>query len=506
MKSFQDSSIKRKLTAVSFLTTGATLLLAGLGFAFYGVRGYREALVRQLSTQAEIIGLNATSALVFGDERSAAETLAALRAEPQVAFAGVYTPDGRPFATYRRAGAPTLAAAEPQRSPPEGVKFTADALEVVHLVGTRERPLGSVMLRADLTELRGRIKAYVGIGAIVLTVSLVACLVIASTLQKMISDPVRELAAVARTIAFDKNYGVRAAARHRDELGLLVEAFNEMLDQIQRRDAELQGMNQTLSQRTDELGRKNEEVEAFVYIVSHDLRGPLVNLQGFCQELQKSSDALAKELGDVVLPPEKAKEIQTILETDIPEALRFISASTNKFERLINALLRLSRLGRQEYRIEPLDMNALLTTTLDSLRQGIENRGADVVAGNLPRARGDLTAAGQVLSNLIQNALRYLQPGRPGRIEIGGTREGALCRYWVSDNGAGISQSAMKKLFQVFQRFHPDLAEGEGIGLATVKRLVERLGGRVWAESVEGVGTTFLFTLPALEADPGGAR
>jgi PAS domain S-box-containing protein len=242
------------------------------------------------------------------------------------------------------------------------------------------------------------------------------------------------------------------------------------------------------------LAQKNEEVEAFVYIVSHDLRTPLVNLQGFSKELEMSCARLREKLKT------DDPEVRAILEDEIPGALRFISASTHKFERLINALLGLSRTGRREYRNEAVDLAALVGTTLDSLRGTIEKTGARVAVGSLPTAWGDATSLGQVFSNLIANALSYLKPGRPGLIEIGGERaEQAMNRYWVRDNGVGIPATARERVFQVFQRFHPELAPGEGMGLAIVKRVVERHGGKVGVETREGEGTTFSFTLPSRE-------
>ncbi len=494
MRRLRDLSIKRKLTAVSFVTSAVTLVLVGTAFSALAIRSYRQALITQLSTQAEIIGFNSASAILFSDERSAGETLAALRAEPRVAFAAIYTPDGRPFSTYLRAGL-TKDDVPERLHPPSAATlgFHGGHFDLARTIGGATRPLGSVYIRADLTELRERVLQYMAITAVVLTVSLLASLGIASALQKMISDPVLELVRTARVVAFDKDYTVRASTESRDELGVLVDAFNEMLEQIQGRDAELRTVNRRLGQRTDELARKNEEVEAFVYIVSHDLRGPLVNLQGFSQELQRSCNALLARLPAL---PGSSDEVREIAAEQIPESLRFIAASTSKFERLINALLQLSRSGRQEYRFEPLDVDAIVATTLDSLRASIDKSGAEVTVAPLPVARGDATAVGQIFSNLIGNAVNYLKPGRPGRIEIGGERDGAMSRYWVKDNGVGIPASARSRLFQVFQRFHPTVP-GEGMGLATVKRIVERHGGQVRAESTEGAGTTFRWTLRA---------
>jgi|SRR5579862_243747 len=246
------------------------------------------------------------------------------------------------------------------------------------------------------------------------------------------------------------------------------------------------------------LAQKNEEVEAFVYIVSHDLRTPLVNLQGFSKELEFSCQKLRERLKGASLPPELAREVQEILDEDLPGSLRFISASTNKFERLINALLDLSRTGRRVFRNDEIDIQALVGTTLDSLKQSVDKTGSRVSLGALPPAWGDMTAIGQVFSNLIANALNYLKDGRPGTIEIGGEGiEQGMNHYWVRDNGVGIPATARDRVFQVFQRFHPDLAPGEGMGLAIIKRIVERHGGKVWVETQEDEGTTFHFTLPA---------
>lgn len=248
------------------------------------------------------------------------------------------------------------------------------------------------------------------------------------------------------------------------------------------------------------LAQKNEEIEAFVYIVSHDLRAPLVNLQGFASELGRSCDALEKFLRIVALPPADASRIQSILQEDIPAALRFISASTNKFERLIDALLLLSRTGKQELHFEEVDVRKVIDVTLLSLRKSIQSADATIEVDTLPSAIGDVTGIGQVFANLISNALKYVYPGRAAQIRIGGQIENGMAHYWVADNGAGIAESSQPRLFNVFQRFHPHLASGEGMGLAIVKRVVERHRGKVWAESAEGVGTTFHVHLPVCAA------
>jgi len=291
---------------------------------------------------------------------------------------------------------------------------------------------------------------------------------------------------VLGAVESERRIAESAVLRSREELEL----------RVRDRTAELASANA-------ELARKNEEIEAFVYIVSHDLRAPLVNLQGFSKELDLSCHELDDLLASTSLPPAVAQRVRSILEDDVASALRYISASTSRFQRLIDALLLLSRHGRQEYRADQVDVGALVTTTVDSLRFAIDTRRAAVKVESLPSATGDETAIGQVFSNLISNALNYLDPGRTGVIVVGGTTDGQVSHYWVRDNGLGIPASARPRLFQVFQRFHPERSVGEGMGLAVVKRVVERHGGTIWAESEEGVGSTFHLTLPSPQSRRG---
>ena len=286
--------------------------------------------------------------------------------------------------------------------------------------------------------------------------------------------------------------------RAHDELEVRIE---QRTGELAHTVGQLQQVNQALTQRTAELARRNEEVEGFVYVASHDLRTPLVTLQGFAAELVRSCQQLAYHLEGSGLPAGVASAVQPIVEDEIPTALRHIGAGTAKFQRLIDALIALSRSGQQQYRSEEVDVQALVATAVDSLRPSIQTSEAQVTIHPLPAAMGDSTAIARVFSNLIGNAVKYLEPGRPGRIEIGGVTENGAAHYWVRDNGSGIPPAAEARLFQLFQRFHPTLAPGLGIGLAMVKRIVERLGGQVWADSQAGPGTAFHLTLPA--AGPG---
>jgi hypothetical protein len=263
----------------------------------------------------------------------------------------------------------------------------------------------------------------------------------------------------------------------------------DLEDRVAARTSELQAT-------VAELQRKNREVEAFVYIVSHDLRAPLVNVQGFVRELEESCKHLKTVIKSSLNWELCLSGVQPILDEDMAGALRFISASTAKFERLINALLGFSHQGHQAYQMVQVDVRELVDSATATFQQAITEAGAKVEMGDLPSVTGDVTALGQVFSNLIGNALKYRSPERPLKIEVGGQVKGDMVRYWVRDNGLGIPEFAKVRLFRVFQRFHPKQAEGEGMGLAIAYRIVERHGGKTWAESQEGVGSTFNFSLP----------
>jgi signal transduction histidine kinase len=148
-------------------------------------------------------------------------------------------------------------------------------------------------------------------------------------------------------------------------------------------------------------------------------------------------------------------------------------------------------------------MNALAQLTLDQFQGAIRSSGASIRIADLPTAMGDVTALGQVIANLLDNALKYLEPTRLGLIEIGGMNEGTHTHFWIRDNGVGIPEHARKRLFQVFQRFHPEHASGDGIGLAAIKRIVERHNGRLWLESETSIGSSFHFTIGAATTEGG---
>ena len=263
-------------------------------------------------------------------------------------------------------------------------------------------------------------------------------------------------------------------------------------DELERNNRQL---DDTVRTRTAALTAANEEIQRFAYIVSHDLRAPLVNIMGFTGELEQAAAVLSRGLAE-----DAPAELREAAQEEIPEALRFIKTSTAKMDRLINAILRLSREGKRSLSPERLDMAALLSALVETMRHQAGSKGAEVTLGAVPNLVADRLAVEQVFGNLLENALKYLLPGRPGDIRISGALEGRVARFDVGDNGRGIARRDYERVFELFRRAGDQSVPGEGIGLAHVRALVRRLGGSVDCESEVGAGSTFTVRLPAIAA------
>ncbi|HMI20370.1 MAG TPA: CHASE3 domain-containing protein [Sphingomonas sp.] len=252
-------------------------------------------------------------------------------------------------------------------------------------------------------------------------------------------------------------------------------------------------------ERTMDLQRANDEIQRFAYIVSHDLRAPLVNVMGFTSELESATQRLGAMMDRVEerAPDLIDKDARIAAREDLPEAIGFIRTSTNKMDRLINAILRLSREGRRPIAPERLDMSALFQNVADTQRHRIDELNIDfTVAPNLPGITSDRLAVEQIVSNLIENAVKYMVPGRKGRIEIRGRAEGQRAIFEIADNGRGIDPKDHERVFDLFRRSGQQDQPGEGIGLAHTRALAYRLGGMISVESELGRGATFRINLP----------
>lgn len=260
------------------------------------------------------------------------------------------------------------------------------------------------------------------------------------------------------------------------------------------------GLEQTVQTRTAALSRANEEVQRFAYIVSHDLRAPLVNVMGYTSELERANSAMQRQLDklddkapDLILP-----EARLAVTEDAPEAIGFIRTSTEKMDRLINAILKLSREGRRTLVSETLDMDRLVRDIAESVNHQAQSLGATIRVGELPDLESDRLSMDQIFGNLIDNAVKYLDPARQGRIEVTGKIVSSGERvYLVSDNGRGISRKDHERVFDLFRRAGKQDQPGEGLGLAFVRNSVRRLGGDIRLESSLGEGATFILNFPA---------
>jgi len=254
---------------------------------------------------------------------------------------------------------------------------------------------------------------------------------------------------------------------------------------------------QRLGQLAQELVDKNKELETVVYIASHDLRSPLVNVQGFSKELALACDQVKAKLTGAKDNSSNKQELRNLLENDIPEALSYIQAGVSKMEILLAGFLRFSRLGRAAIKIEPLDLNTMLREISRAMEFQIKEANATLQIGDLPPCLGDTVQINQVFSNLFDNALKYRDPKRPCRISVNGHVANGFAYYEVNDNGIGIAPEHQAKVFEIFHRLNPSASAGEGLGLTIAQKILERQNGKIRVQSKTGKGSTFIVALPS---------
>ncbi|MDD5094347.1 MAG: ATP-binding protein [Dehalococcoidia bacterium] len=276
------------------------------------------------------------------------------------------------------------------------------------------------------------------------------------------------------------------------ELQEAIDLFRKEVEERTLAEQEKEKLNQRLQ-------GKNKELEQIVYVSSHDLRSPLVNIQGFSKEMDICVEELVTLLKNEDIPAQTREKLAPIVQTDIPDCLSYIRASVVKMDSLLSGLLRLSRLGRAALNIEDADMNQVMSDIKKTFEYRLEQFGARMEIEDLPPCRGDTTLLNQVFSNLIDNAIKYKDPGRPCLVKITGNEMDGSATYIVEDNGIGIPESQQPKVFELFHRLNPSGGiSGEGLGLTIIAKVLDRLGGNVRLQSEVGSGSRFIITLPGV--------
>jgi signal transduction histidine kinase len=504
MFSSVQRSIRRKLALIVLATAFAALLVAGVCLALYDARTYEQQWVNDLGAQADIVGRASLPALEFNDAKAAAENLALLKARPRILSAALYGAKGKVFASYQKEGTPQgLLPGLPEA---DGYRIAGPELLLFRRIVDGSEIAGTVYLRAEFG-LAARLWDYLSILAAVTVVSLVLAFLISHWLQDALTKPVLTVAAAAREVVEKRDYSLRVKKTTSDEIGQLVDSFNDMLAEIGRRadaleasnrslahemgerqkaDEELRSLNSELEsrvgERTAQLETANKELEGFSYSVSHDLRAPLRGVIGF-------ADALMEDHGEALTEEARRK-------------IAIIQSEGRRMGVLIDELLAFSRLGRKALQKVDLDMTKLARSSFEGLAAQVNGHDLDLQFGPLPAGRGDRVLLGQVWTNLLSNALKFSAKRERPRIVVSAISDAAEHIYFVRDNGAGFDPRYQEKLFGVFQRLHgSDEYPGTGVGLALVQRIVNRHGGRVWAEGRLNEGATFYFTLPKEQAD-----
>jgi signal transduction histidine kinase len=298
-------------------------------------------------------------------------------------------------------------------------------------------------------------------------------------------------------------YLTEALVRSETARADLARSYTELEAQkeaLERSEANLSTLAAKLERSNRDLQTTNEELKSFAYIISHDLRAPLINLKGFANELRYSLKTIQTGIDAALghLPDEQQQLMSLAFEEDIPEALGFIEASVMRMDHFINTLLKLSRLGRRELKFEHVDTGAAVQRICQSLAHQIEQAKVRIILGKLPKVIADPLSIEQILGNILTNAVQYLDPNRPGEIEVKAIESLSETTFQICDNGQGIAEEDMHKVFEPFRRAGRQSVPGEGMGLAYVQTLVRRHGGRIWCQSKLGEGTTFSFVLPKI--------
>jgi signal transduction histidine kinase/CheY-like chemotaxis protein len=500
---FRDISIKRKMIGIIMATSTVALMLACSAFLAYELVTYRRTATQELTTLAQIVAESSTAALAFDDRRSAGETLAALRAEPNLVAACIYTKDGRPFATFMRDGSRRDLPRSPGK---QGANFRDRHLALFQRVVFDGDWIGTVYLNRDLQDVYARLERYAGTSLGVLLVSSLVALLLSSKLQRVISEPTLRLAEMACRVSAERDYSLRATKRGNDEIGVLVDSFNEMMGQIQARTLDLHEVQGALERHVRDLcdeivqrQRAQEETlaakqaaeesnrakSAFLANMSHELRTPLNAIIGYSEILREDAEDQHQErsIADLARITKAGKHLLT----------------------LINEVLDLSKVeaGKTDLVWEDASPSQILEEAAGAMLPLARTNGNKLAVHCAPDVtvmHVDVLKFRQSLYNLLSNACKFTKNGTIDVDVVQATMDGADWIEWrVRDTGIGIAADQMHKLFLPFSQVDASTTRnygGTGLGLAISQRFCELMHGAITVVSEPGKGSTFTIRMP----------